>query len=813
MRMAEHYIPVAVLLAAATCNGVIGACAAAPLPNPTVTTVWNFLGANSSPNSFTIYNGARYGTTANGGPFDIGTIFELKPAGSRGWKRTVLYSFKGGADGSVPLGVVFAAGGKMYGSTLTGGYNNNGTVFELSPPAVSGHAWKHTALHEFTGKRDGATPNPVTIQNGSLYGTTLSVESCRSCTAVFQLSPPAVEGHPWKETVLYTFSDATPMANLVSDANGALYGTREYGAFGAIFQLTPPAVAGGAWTESVLHQFTGGADGEFPQSLAWGPDGALYGATFEGGSADCESAGCGTIYRLAPPAEAGGAWTESILYSFTGTDGAIPNSPLVFDGNGAIYGTTRTGYPSGNGTVFQLEPPAASGDPWTLNTLYDFTGGTFGYAPASAVLDGGVLDVGVTNDGYSWLRPSLYVQDAGENGAMVQIAPPAVAGGSWTASLMYGFGEGSDGSQPVGNLIANGAGNLYGTAHSGGAGLCSPPITSGCGVVFELSPPAHTGDPWMESILYSFQGGNDGVGPNEAILDSNGVLFGTTLSGGTTEFGTVFELKPPATQGGVWAESVLYSFGERSGDGEFPTRAMAVDGNGALYYATASGGSLSGGAIYQLTPPAVPGGAWTNAAIYNFPKGASVGGTVSLSFSNGALYGATYGDKLNGRRRSFGSVFQLSPPAAGGQEWAYNAYVFPGGDTGGNPVAIAIGGDGSIFGATAMTTVGDNNELATVFQLTPPVGAGGWTYANLYTFSGKTSPTALAFVGGNLVGGTQGMLFQLAPPAAPGGAWTYSTLYNFAGGSPAGLTLANGTLFGTATGGIGGNGSLFELTF
>src|SRR5580658_9903764 len=121
MRMTKHYLRTAVLLTAQACGGVAGAQAAAPLTNPTVTTVWSFLGANSSPNSFTIYNGVRYGTTASGGPFDSGTIFELTPAGSGGWTRTVLYTFQGRADGAVPLGVVFDDAGNMYGSTAAGG--------------------------------------------------------------------------------------------------------------------------------------------------------------------------------------------------------------------------------------------------------------------------------------------------------------------------------------------------------------------------------------------------------------------------------------------------------------------------------------------------------------------------------------------------------------------------------------------------------------------------------------------------------------------------------------------------------------------
>jgi uncharacterized repeat protein (TIGR03803 family) len=716
----------------------------------------------------------------------------------------------------VPLGVVFAAGGKIYGSTAAGGNKNNGTVFELSPAAVPGRAWTHTVLYTFKGTSSHylVKPNAVTIHDGALYGTTQSGGGCNGCGTVFQLSPPAVAGGAWKETVLRKLSALNGDSNLVFDSNGALYGTSggpaPSGPNGTVFQLTPPAVGGGAWTESVLHQFTGGTDGRFPQSLTWGADGALYGATFEGGSTDCGNAGCGTVYQLAPPAEAGGAWTESILYSFSGTHGAVPNSPLLFDGNGAIYGTTRTGYPSGNGTVFQLAPPTASGDPWTLKTLYDFTGSTYGDGPAGVVFDGSSLDVDVTNDGFSWGSDSPNVQNLGANGAMVQLAPPAVSGGTWIASLMYGFGAGSDGSSPRINLSADSAGNLYGTTYAGGTGLCGYSYVTGCGTVFELYPPKAAGDPWTESVLYSFQGGADGMGPNEAIVDSSGVLFGTTQSGGSAGLGTAFELEPPGAPGGTWTLSVLRNFG----NGTNPLPAMAVDGNGALYYATYSGGANGAGVIYQLTPPTAPGGAWTNTDIYGFVGNGGAGGVVSLSFSNGILYGATYG-QTPGRA----SVFRLNPPSVAGRQWTYSAYVFPSGRNNGNPVAIAVGGDGSVYGVTATVKGANHTRLGTVFQLTPPGASGSWTYTRLYTFTDDANPTALVIGGGNLIGGARSAgkgnstLFQLTAPAAPGGAWTYSTLYSFRNGSPTGLALLNGTLFGTATGGIGGHGSLFEVSF
>jgi uncharacterized repeat protein (TIGR03803 family) len=176
---------------------------------------------------------------------------------------------------------------------------------------------------------------------------------------------------------LYSFSygsGATPYGVLIADASGALYGTTLAGGAGSgpgsgtVFKLTPPTTAGGTWTESVLYSFTGTTDGANPYygALIADASGALYGTTVNGGAA-----GGGTVFKLTPPTTAGGTWTESVLYSFTSTtDGAKPYGGLIADASGALYGTTPN---PGSGTVFKLTPPTTAGGTWTARFTVKFS--------------------------------------------------------------------------------------------------------------------------------------------------------------------------------------------------------------------------------------------------------------------------------------------------------------------------------------------------------------------------------------------------------------------------------------------------------
>lgn len=234
-----------------------------------------------------------------------------------------------------------------------------------------------------------------------------------------------------------------------------------------------------------------------------------------------------------------------MLYTFAGgSDGGNPDAALTFDESGTLYGTTAYGGANGEGTVFELTPPAAApvfgaSAAWTETVLYTFTGGSDGGNPEAPLIsdESGALYSTTTNGG-------TYGQ-----GIVFKLAPPAVAGGAWTETVLYTFTGGSDGAMPPqgAGLIFDSSGALYGTTYAGGA--------YGFGTVFKLAPPARAGDPWTEIVLYSFTGGNDGSNPSAGLIPgASGALFGTTSQGGANGGGTVFQVPAALTFLGVPAE-------------------------------------------------------------------------------------------------------------------------------------------------------------------------------------------------------------------------------------------------------------------
>ena len=304
--------------------------------------------------------GNLYGTTVAGGFGGLcagdgcGVIFELTPSGGS-WTETTLYNFKGLNDGFGPGGgLVFDSAGNLYGTTPDAGAHSSGVVFELSPSA---HGWHYKVIHQFTGNRDGAVGslgNLLLDVAGNLYGTT-ELGGVNGAGAVYELSPTA--RGPWKTTVLYDFKGmpdaANPYGGLIFDKAGSLYGTTYFGGtagMGTVFQLTPGP--NGAWQQNVLYSFQGGTDGSFPTATPiFSAAGSLYGTTSTGGRPSCD---CGTVFKLTLT---GGSWNEKIVHFFgKGRDGYSPNYGLTFDPAGSLYGTTPFGGSEGQGTVFELTP-------------------------------------------------------------------------------------------------------------------------------------------------------------------------------------------------------------------------------------------------------------------------------------------------------------------------------------------------------------------------------------------------------------------------------------------------------------------------
>jgi uncharacterized repeat protein (TIGR03803 family) len=444
------------------------------------------------------------------------------------------------------------------------------------------------------------------------------------------LSTHAVTHHAAAQTAaaLYTFTNspsAGPAAAVVIGKNGNLFGTTMYlGAFGdgSVYELSPPTTPGQPWTEKTLYSFTGqNGDGQSPVSdLVVGPGGIFYGTTLYGGGNLCIEHGCGTVFQLTPPAAPDGTWTETVIYSFTGQggDGFNPESGLIMAPDGVLYGTTSGGglttsaCPYSCGTVFQLSPPMAPGGAWKERILYHFTGqGGDGASPwGSLVLSGGVL-YGTTLHGGSGTCD--YFGQSG-CGTVFELSQPTTQGGAWTEKVLHEFtGFDSDGASPVGGVIVEPGGVLYGTTAYGGANECGLRYGSpGCGAVFQLTPPAMAGSAWTESLLYSFKGlvgccFGDGATPMAPVtFGPDGTLYGTTYNGGepcttqdTIGCGTVFWLTPPAAPGGAWSEATISLLVQKTGVG--PLGALVMGPHGTLY-GTTSGDLISYGTVFALLP-------------------------------------------------------------------------------------------------------------------------------------------------------------------------------------------------------------------
>ncbi len=303
-------------------------------------------------------SGNLYGTTYQGGVYNKGTVFELTPQTDGGWTEKVLHSFNpNGKDGTGPLGLLTLDGaGNLYG-TAGGGAYSDGTVFELTLQADGG--WAEKVLHSFNPHgTDGLYPEAgVTIDAaGHLYGTT-SNGGAYGYGTVFELTPRA--GGSWTEKVIYNFNvsgmgGTNPYAGLIIDQSGNLYGsTADFGTQGAgtVFELMPQS--GGGWLEKVLHQFNpDGRDGIEPMaSLVFDNAGNLYGTMVYGGTY-----GEGTVFELT--SQAGGGWAEKVVHNFNsnGKDGQNPIGGLILDTTNDLFGTTYRGGNFTFGTVFEITP-------------------------------------------------------------------------------------------------------------------------------------------------------------------------------------------------------------------------------------------------------------------------------------------------------------------------------------------------------------------------------------------------------------------------------------------------------------------------
>ena len=294
--------------------------------------------------------GNLYGATQEGGSSFSGAVFELSPNPDGHWTFKTIYSFggNGSGDGVYPGGLAIDGASNLYGATNEGGANNKGTVFKLTPGADGN--WSESILYSFTGAADGAYPNwDVALDSAAnIYGTT-GTGGANNLGTVFQISPNSSGG--WTETTLMNGTTTTGIPlNITIDAAGNLFGTTfssNQGNLGTVFEVSPNS--SGTWTTSVLHTFANVRSGEWPKgSLIIDASGSLYGTTEFGGAFSS-----GTVFKLTPGSS--GFWGFTILYSFAGApnDGAAPLVGLTMV-NGTLFGDTAVGGPDANGVIFKI---------------------------------------------------------------------------------------------------------------------------------------------------------------------------------------------------------------------------------------------------------------------------------------------------------------------------------------------------------------------------------------------------------------------------------------------------------------------------
>ncbi len=522
-----------------------------------------------------------------------------------------------------------------------------------------------TVLYSFGGGADGANPYTGVIRDSAgNLYGTTPFGGSAANEGVVYVVDPL-----GKETVLYRFTGGAdggnPYGGVVLDDAGNLYGTTTVGGKRGAGVVFKLDPAG---QETVLHSFGEGADGGVPWgSLVRGPCGDLYGTTKYGGRS-----GDGTVYRV------GANGHETVLHSFGFSDGAIPISGVIRDAAGNLYGATYQGGSgcrgAGCGVVFKLDPSGIE------TVLYGFAGPK-GKHPAS----------GLIRDAQGNLYGTTYYGGTADSGVVFKVDP------SGDETVLHSFTGGVGGSYTAAGVIRDAAGNLYGTVPSGGP--------EDLGVVYKLDPAG------VETVVYSFTAGREGFGPRAGVIgDSAGNLYGTAEFGGPANSGVVYKVDASG-------ENVLYSFAGGA-DGRYPWAGVIRDAAGNLYGTTEGGGAAGVGVVYTLDA------AGNETVLHSFGSGADGKGPYGgvIRDAEGNLYGTT----VLGGAGGVGCVFKLD---SSGNETVL--YSFSGGADGSGPEAGVIRDQaGNLFGTT--TNGGDPSNSGVVFKID---AAGNETV--LHRFHGK----------------------------------------------------------------------------
>lgn len=689
--------------------------------------------------------------------------------------------------------LVMATNGWLYGTTYYGGDHGQGTIFKISTNGVYSNVW------HFTGGADGAFPWAplLAASDGNLYGTT-TTGGTNSNGVVFRLTTAGAY------SVLYAFGwnpdGSFPRGGLIQGADGALYGTTVYGgsdfSYGTVFKIT----LGGVYTQ--LWSFANGSDGRHPQAkLVQGSDSALYGTCPYGGSNDY-----GTVFRIT---------TNGVLqplWSFTGgVAGSHPYGELAAGTGGVFVGQTYSGGSNGYGCVFNITTNGTFTSRWSFRYTQDGgypesgliratngffygtarDGGTnYGGAIFKIGQTGGLAGVWALDPVPEGADPLAALYQA-PNGAFYGVASH---GGSNNVGTVFRFTEATgitrlwsfphapNGKEPYAALATGTDGTLYGTTLSGGV--------SNYGAIFKLDTQG------LVSNLWSFTGAEDGYYPRAELLPvgsgTNAALYGTAQYGGNTGNGTAFVLYANG-------DGSAYSFAGSTNDGSVPRGGFVRGPDQAFYGTTYYGGISNQGAIYRIAT----NGAETLLFSFRGTNGANPRGTFAGG-SNGVFYGMTEYGGVSNR----GTVFRF---ATNGQ--FTTLWHFTGQPDGRAPQAsVILTRDGHLYGTTQG---GGANDAGLIFRITT-----NGVKTNLYSFqwgSDGGSPFA------PLVQGSDGALYGTTMYG--GGYWygviyrittngQFTALWPFTGGTEggttqAGLVQAGNWFYGTTP---LNNGTIFRFT-
>jgi len=725
-----------------------------------------------------------------------------------------LQSFGVPSGGSSPEGrLLQGADGALYGTANQGGGSGYGTVFKLNPDGTG-----FTVLVTFDYSATGGNPYAGLMQaaDGALYGTAASGGSSGYGT-VFKLMP---DGTGF--TVLLSLDDSTtggtPIGGLMQGADGALYGTAVNGGsggYGTVFKLNPDGTG-----FTVLQNFDYSTTGANPESaLIQGTDGALYGTAYYGGSN-----GGGTVFKLNPD---GTGFTVLRDFGVNSTTGGNPIAALLQGADGALYGTASQGgsVSGGAGTLFKLNP---DGTGFTvLQTFVYSISGAFPYGTLIQGTDGALY--GTTRFGSGDGFGAVFTLNPDGTGYAVLQAFSFSGSGDLFAGVM----QGADGA-------------LYGAAAQGGGG----------GALFTLNPDG-TGYTVLKNLSQGPDISASGGFPNAGVTQAtDGALYGTTQSGGSNRYGTVYRLDSDGTNFSAVQNLAYFT------TGAYVSSSLLQGTDGALYGTAQAGGSGGYGTVFKLNPDGTgfaavhdfdyTTGAYPYAALIQGTDGALYGtaswggstgyGTVFKLNSDGTGFsvlkddfvpasgaypyagllqgtdGALYGTASVGGSGGYGAVFKLNPDGTGfsvlKDDFGYST-------TGGLLYAgLMQGADGALYGEAYY---GGSGGYGTVFKLNSD-GTGFSVLQNLDHFTTGSN----LFVG-HLIQGTDGLLYGTAQTGGSGGYGTvfqlkpdgtdFSVLLNFdhftTGSYPLNELMqgADGNLYGTTNSGASGAGTVFRLVF